>query len=45
MQDQLPGFIKTAEALQIKGLAAVNNNNTISPPKMYELKVCSWKKI
>ena len=27
MQDQLPGFIKTAEALQIKGLAAVNNNN------------------
>nr|XP_045584215.1 sex determination protein fruitless-like isoform X2 [Procambarus clarkii] len=27
MQDQLPGFIRTAEALQIKGLAAVNNNN------------------
>ncbi|KAG7164767.1 Longitudinals lacking protein-like 18 [Homarus americanus] len=24
---QLPGFIRTAEALQIKGLAAVNNNN------------------
>ncbi|XP_068203338.1 sex determination protein fruitless-like [Palaemon carinicauda] len=27
MQEQLPGFIRTAEALQIKGLAAVNNNN------------------
>ncbi|XP_071518074.1 uncharacterized protein [Panulirus ornatus] len=34
MQDQLPGFIRTAEALQIKGLAAVNNNNNIhaKPP-------------
>ena len=27
MQKHLPGFIKTAEALQIKGLASVNNNN------------------
>ncbi|KAF2343874.1 BTB/POZ domain, partial [Trinorchestia longiramus] len=27
MREQLPGFIRTAEALQIKGLAAVNNNN------------------
>lgn len=32
MQEQLPGFIRTAEALQIKGLAAVNNysnNNNV----------------
>jgi len=30
MQEQLTGFIKTAEALQIKGLAAVNNNQATS---------------
>ncbi|XP_018016583.1 zinc finger and BTB domain-containing protein 44 isoform X3 [Hyalella azteca] len=28
MREQLPGFIRTACALQIKGLAAVNNNNS-----------------
>ena len=29
MQEQLAGFIRTAEALQIKGLAAVNSNNNV----------------
>ena len=40
MQNQLPGFIRTAEALQIKGLAAVNNNNNnLYSPKLADLKV------
>ncbi|KAK7065151.1 hypothetical protein SK128_014452 [Halocaridina rubra] len=39
MQEQLPGFIRTAEALQIKGLAAVNNNNNNIHAKPADLRI------
>lgn len=42
MQDQLPGFIRTAEALQIKGLAAVNNNNNNIHAKPPDPRVSSY---
>lgn len=39
MQEQLPCFIRTAEALQIKGLAAVNNNNNNIHAKPADLRI------
>lgn len=43
MQDQLPGFIRTAEALQIKGLAAVNNNNNNIHAKPPDQRLFLWR--